>query len=436
MSSRRVVFPSLAVVLSVSALAGCGVGSQQYGLGMQSPDSLSVTSQSVPGQLLVGYTQTRPAISADILRDDPAIKLQLVAPAAGQSMADLQATLKQQPGVAFVEPNWVIPAPSVAPRVASLATAPILGFDLTSDPLESKQWQLAKINAPQAWKYSTGRGVTVAVIDTGVDETHPDLQANLVPGYNTLENNSDPHDDNGHGTNVAGIIAEVGGNGIGGIGVAPDAKIMPVRALGEQGGTALSVSTAIQYAADHGANIINMSLGSSQSSQAIQSAVNYALGKGVIVVVAMGNDGQNGNPTSYPAAYQGVIAVGATNPQDQVTPWSDWGSWEAVSAPGYGIWATFPNYDCALLDIAKQNPQELPPEDSIQEGYAAISGTSQATPVVSGVVALMKSIDPSLTPAQARQDLMATARSTTGGFDDHYGAGIVDALAAVRSVQQ
>lgn len=428
MSSRRVAFPSMAVVLSACALAGCGVGGPQVGL--QGFDAQSVSSQAVPGQLLVGYTQSAPAIQADVLTNDPAIKLQLVAPSAGQSLAQLQSQLQQQPGVAFVEPNYRIPLPR--PALGASAAAPQIGFSLNGNQWEAKQWHLSTIHAPQAWQYSTGKGVTVAVIDTGVDENHPDLAPNLVPGYNTLDNNNIPHDDDGHGTNVAGIIAATGNGGT--IGVAPDAKVMPIRALGEQGGTALSVSTAIQYAADHGAQIINMSLGSTQSSQAIQDAVNYAIGKGVIVVVAMGNDGDNGNPQQYPASYQGVIAVGATDPQDKPTSWSDWGSWEAVSAPGYGIWSTFPTYDCGLLDLAKQQPQALPPEDVMQENYAAISGTSQATPVTTGVIALMKSLDPSMTPAQARQAIMASARSVSGGFDPHYGAGIVDALAAVRSV--
>lgn len=443
MQSNRVATLGRIGALSVllAALAGCGTGFNAPAL--QNGAIPKIAARAVPGQLIVKY-RSQPAAGVgrmsevQILDSNRALGTQVIRVPAGKTTAQAIAALSQDPAVEWVEENWIVQAPDpfmAAPYDGGRRRAPRrppgLGFS-TNDPQGADQWHAPKIHVEQAWQVSRGEGVVVAVVDTGVDPGHPDLKPQLVPGYNTLEGNDNPKDDNGHGTHVAGIVAAVAGNGLGVAGVAPGAKIMPIRALGDMGGTAQSVSAGIQWAADHGARVINLSLGAPQPSRAIGSAVKYAIGKGCAVVAAMGNSGDQGNPKMWPAAYPGVIAVGALDPQDQANPWSDWGEWEAVSAPGYGIWSTFPTYETSLYKLAKQNPGALPPENVIKLGYSAISGTSQAAPIVSGVAALLAARG-DMTPGQIRDRLMSTARDLGNpGFDPHYGAGMVDAAAAVR----
>lgn len=424
---------SITAAVLASTLGGCGV--QQAGMpSFQTSAQGRTQALAVPNQLIVKYKGTRSTRLVDmakVLRDDTALQTVLLSPLAGRTVDQLATDLAKDPTVEWVDQNWIVTVPSpVADKRAPLQ-APGIAFE-TNDPLAKQQWHLPKINVAQAWQTSQGEGIIVAVVDTGIDTRHPDLVANLVPGFNSLDNTNDPTDDNGHGTHVAGIIGAVAGNGIGMAGVSPKAKIMPIRALGDQGGSAQSVSAGIQYAVDHGASVINLSLGSTKPSKAIESAIKYALKKGVSVVAAMGNSGDQGNPRQWPASYAGVVAVGATDPQDKITPWSDFGEWIAVSAPGYGIWSTFPTYETSLTRLAKQNPGALPPEAKIQTNYSALSGTSQATPVVAGIIANMRSVQKGLTRAQIRDQIMKSSRDVgPAGFDAHYGAGLVDAAAAV-----
>ncbi|MBI6546941.1 MAG: peptidase S8 [Cyanobacteria bacterium NC_groundwater_1444_Ag_S-0.65um_54_12] len=423
----------------IIAVAGCG--SPQPGLApthSNAVDSLEATA--VPGQLLVGYRSgnvTKLARRARILGHNPTLEIVLVAPNPGDNLEKLKADLASDPSVSFVEENLLfrLPRPTAAIRQFSGGSSrnkPLIGLG-GNDPLLEQQWHHPKINTMQAWRVTKGQGVTVAVVDSGVDLGHPDLRSNLLNGTNTLENNNDPRDDNGHGTHVAGIVASIFSNGIGGVGVAPEVKILPIRALGDAGGSAQSVSTAIQWATDHGTAVINLSLGTTKRSKAIASAIRYALAKGVVVVAAMGNSGDQGNPKQYPASEPGVIAVGALDPQDKVTPWSDYGDWAAVAAPGYGIWSTFPTYEVSLTRFAKEHPDALPPEDKIQLNYAALSGTSQAAPIVSGIAALLRAANPQMSPQQVRDKLMKTAKDLGPvGFDPHYGAGMADAVLALQ----
>lgn len=271
-------------------------------------------------------------------------------------------------------------------------------------------WDLNLVGAPVAWaKGYTGQGIVVAVVDTGVDVTHADLNDNIwtnlgeisgnsidddrngfvddVYGWDFVDRDNTPMDLNGHGTHVAGTIAAEQ-NGFGVTGVAYNAKIMPIRVIGLDGGSNLDVAAGIRYAADNGANVINLSLGGSASS-AITDAVKYATQEGSLVVMAAGNDG--GNQPIFPGnlANQWGIAVGAIDINKKLANFSDRAGaipLNYVVAPGVNILSTFPN-----------------------NTYQSLSGTSMATPHVSGVSALLLSADSTLTPAQLTSLLDATA---------------------------
>jgi subtilisin family serine protease len=308
---------------------------------------------------------------------------------------------------------------------------------LPNDPLYPQQWAYAHINAPQAWYTTVGDGgPIVAVLDTGVDLTHPDLAANLVPGATFVSANdncpappSSPSDDNGHGTHVAGIVAAVGDNGVGVAGMNWHARLMPVKVLDCKGsGGSLEVAEGIRYAVDHGARVINMSLGMScpQDSKEqcppglLTDAVAYAVSKGVVVVAASGNLGSGATPGAafWPAAYPGVIGVGATDSSDKVTSFSNYGYFVDVVAPGYSILSTYPRSLNAV-------------------GYAYESGTSMSTPFVSGLAALLLSVNPSLSTTDVTNDILLSARDLgTPGWDPAYGYGLIDAGAALRRLAQ
>src|SRR5690242_15645359 len=202
----------------------------------------------------------------------------------------------------------------------------------TNDPLaSSSEWQLAKINATTAWNTSTGAGITVAVLDSGVQSNHPDLQANLVPGWNVYNNNSSTNDVNGHGTAVAGTIAAVGNNGIGVVGVAYRARIMPVRMTDAACNTTLSlVASALTWAADHGADVANISYSNLYKSSTVIAAANYLRNKGGETVVSADNDAINegtANTTS-------MITVSALTQSNTLASFSSWGPMVDLAAPG------------------------------------------------------------------------------------------------------
>ena len=283
-----------------------------------------------------------------------------------------------------------------------------------TDPYRTQQWDFSKIHVANAWPTSTGAGVTVAVIDTGVDASHPDLAGQVLPGYDVINQTSGTGTDpNGHGTHVAGTIAAVTGNGTGNSAVAPDARILPIRVLDASGsGYMADAATGIVYAADHGANVINMSLGADTQVDAVTNAIAYARGKGVVVVAAAGNERADGSPISYPAADPGVIAVAATDSADKVASYSNQGSYVDVAAPGSSIVSTYPG-----------------------GGYRTLSGTSMASPHAAAVAALIEAARPGLTPDQVEQAMESTATDLgTAGKDTDYGYGRIDAAAAVAAV--
>ena len=280
-----------------------------------------------------------------------------------------------------------------------------------NDPRYSEQWHLPSISAPQAWDITIGSSqVTIAVIDTGVDYNHPDLAGKCVAGYNFVSRNANPMDDHGHGTHVAGIAAAVGNNGTGVAGVDWGARIMPLKVLNAQGsGYDSDVASGIRYAADHGAKVINMSLGSSQYSYTIEEAVNYAFNRGLTMVAASGNDGGG---VGYPAACDHVIAVGALDSSDRLASFSNRGLPLDLTAPGVNILSTVPS------------------------GYQKMSGTSMASPVVAGCASLVLARYPDYGPSQVEGALKTGATDLgSPGFDTNFGYGKVNASSAVRNSQ-
>jgi type VII secretion-associated serine protease mycosin len=293
------------------------------------------------------------------------------------------------------------------------ATVSVADAPTGTDPYRASQWDLAKINVPAAWQRSTGVGVTVAVIDSGVDAAHPDLAGRVLPGIDLVAHttgvSSDPL---GHGTHVVGTIAALAGNGVGVAGIAPGVKILPIRALNAAGSGLMSdVATGLVYAADHGAQVVNMSIGSTSKVGAVSTAIGYARSKGVVVVASAGNSRATGSPISYPAADEGVIAVAATDSADKVASYSNQGSYVDVSAPGTNILSTVP---------------------TAQGSYAYYSGTSMASPHVAALAALVKAANPALTPDQVEQAITKSAVDLgAAGKDTDYGYGRIDAAAAL-----
>jgi serine protease len=300
---------------------------------------------------------------------------------------------------------------------------------------------LTQINAPAAWTRAKGAGVTIAVVDTGVDLNHPDLQGKLVSGADLVAGQQDcppgPQDENGHGTHVAGIAAAVTNNGIGVAGTAPDAKIMPVRVLDADGsGTTEDVAKGIVYAADHGAQVINLSLGElpvisqiDPENQQIADAIQHAWDKGSLVVAAAGNE--TFPLCDSPAWEHHAVCVGATdqtgaptfysnfpNNQDTVGVRAPGGRLGALCEDDQDIWSTVwpgADFDC-------KGSGQL-------SGYETLAGTSMASPFVSGVAALL--YGQGLTNAQIVTKLEQTS-SNHGAYDPVMGYGIVDADAATK----
>jgi Subtilisin-like serine proteases len=275
---------------------------------------------------------------------------------------------------------------------------------------EKISWGVSRIQADKVHNISSGSGVKVAVIDTGIDYTHPDLAANYHGGYDFVNNDANPMDDKGHGTHVAGTIAALD-NDIGVIGVAPNAELYALKALDSHGtGWVSDINAAIDWAIIENMDVISMSLGGSANFTSQFEICQAAYDSGIVILAAAGN-GYGGN-VSYPAAYDSVIAVSATSLIDSSTYFSNIGDEIELAAPGANIRST------------------------IQDGgYGFKSGTSMATPHVSGVVALLLSADSGLEPAEVREILAATATDLgEEGKDIYYGNGLVNASAVIESL--
>ncbi len=281
-----------------------------------------------------------------------------------------------------------------------------------NDVLLAQQWSLGTMGVYDAWEITTGSPLPIAVIDTGVDAGHPELSGRVLGGFNAITGSTDASDDNGHGTAVAGLIAAAGDNGEGIAGLCWSCLIIPVKACLSNGRCRdSSVISAIRWAIDNGARIINLSLGGSFDSPALRDAVRYASERGVLVVAASGNERADGNSPNYPAAYPETIAVGATGYNDEVTSFSNTGNFIDLVAPGIDIATTLPN-----------------------NRYAIVTGTSFAGPLVVGAAALVMAIRPDLSHNDVRC-ILAISADDRGppGRDDEYGYGRLNVWHAVMT---
>ncbi len=416
------------------------------------------SAEFVPHQVLVKYKSNRTAnekravlssLGAVRSKSVPRIDVDVVKIPASKTVDTFLNELKQNPDIEFAEPNGILRA-----------------LDVPNDPQYTNQYYLHSgyTDVESAWDISTGSAtIVVAIIDTGVTLTHPDLASNLWVNPSPSGNSglhgtrieldwdengactdppiasclgaeqcagSDPTDDNQygfdascseittneyHGTRVSGIVGAVTNNASSMAGVCRNCQLMGVKALNDHGvGSYAAIAEGIVYAVDHGANVINMSLGGPGTSAAVTSAVNYAIAHNVVVVAAAGNDG-NSSSVDFPASIDSVIAVGATNASNSLAYFSNTGSKLDLVAPGTGILST------------------IPPNTTSASGG---DGTSFATPIVSGVAALIRSIAPTSTVADVTRYIDFTATDLgTSGFDNGYGFGLLNAKRALQAAQ-
>ena len=309
-----------------------------------------------------------------------------------QARERVKAALAKNPHIAFVEENHVA-EPTAVPNDSSYGS----------------QWHLPKIQAPQGWDITTGAAsFPIAIIDSGVDADHPDLASKLMTGRNFLDGSVNTDDTHGHGTSVAGAAAAASNNGTGISGVSWGSPIMPLQVFNSTTSALYStIASAITWATDNGAKVINISMAGSTSSLTMENAINYAWNKGVIVVASAGNSSTSA--PYYPAACKNVVSVSATTSSDLKASWSNFGATVDVAAPGASIYTTTKG-----------------------GGYGSVNGTSFSSPITAGLVALIWSANPTLTNAEVVDILLQNTDDLGAvGFDESFAHGRINAFKSV-----
>lgn len=361
----------------------------------------SSAEQWVPGRLLVKpksgvadaeFDKVLKGHGAKSVGKIGAIGVHIVQLPANASEKAIAALLAKNPRIKFAERDLLLKAEGTA-----------------NDPYYGSAWHLSQIGVTTAWDSSSGQNIKVAVLDTGVDSSHPDLAGQVLSGWNFYDNNSNTSDDYGHGTKVAGTIAALTNNALGVSSVAWGAKIIPIRIANSSGtGSSSAMASGITWAADQGAKVANLSYMAAGSST-IQSAAQYLKNKGGLLVVSTGNYGT----MTTAAASDTLISVSATGTDGNFASWSSYGNDVDVSAPGVSI-----------------------PTTTVGGGYSSVSGTSFSSPITAAVISLMAQANPSLSPNQLQSALFSTTTDLgTTGWDIYYGWGRVNAAAAVLAAK-
>lgn len=327
---------------------------------------------------------------------------------------ELIQALSKQPDVESAEPNYIYTKQTKSTtNDKPSAITPQTTATPNDEFFQSHQWNLSHIKAERGWEITGGtEDIIIAVLDTGIDTAHQDLSDKLIEGYNAFDESSDVSDEHGHGTHVAGITGAITNNVTGIAGVSWYNPIMPVKVLNEKGeGSLFEIASGIHWATDHGAKVINLSLGDSESSTMLHDAIQYAYEHDVVLIAAAGND--NVAQPMFPAGYPEVFSVSAVNEQREKAAFSNYGEHIDVTAPGEHIPSTFPD-----------------------NNYVFMSGTSMAAPHVAGLAGLIRSIRPELTNEEVMQLMRQTAEDIgPEGHDEFFGYGEINVTASLDFIE-